>query len=95
MLLLTIISISWTDMKTTVIIFGVVFIFHMLTLSISYKASQIAKEQLVELNLITKKEIEDVEVILNDLITVNIASIIDNITNGIKSLIRNKDNQSR
>lgn len=89
MLVLTIITRSWTDIKTITIIFGLIFIFHLITLPLDYKASKIAKNELIKLNLLNEKESQTVDIILNDLVTVNIASIIDNIINDLISLRRN------
>lgn len=87
MIILTIFGGSWTDIKTVVIIFGIVLFFHLISLPLEYKAANKAKEQLLKLKLIEKDEIESVDLILDAVVYTYIASIIGNIINGIKSLI--------
>ncbi len=95
MLIFTIITRSWTDIKTTVIIWGFVLFFHLITLPLEYNCVHIANEQLLKYHLVSNNEKDDIEAILNDYTNNYIASMIDNIINVIKDLIGSKNNESK
>jgi Zn-dependent membrane protease YugP len=72
---------SWSDLKLAIMIMGIVITFHLLTLPLEYKASKIVKIELIKLNLLDKKEIEDMNTILAVINYRYLGSLIVNIIN--------------
>jgi Zn-dependent membrane protease YugP len=72
---------SWNDLKLAVLIMGIVIIFHLCTLPLEYKVTKRIIKELDKLDIMDKKEIDDMNTILEVLNYKQLGSLIWNIIN--------------